>query len=217
MSQSAARRAAMVESQLRTNDVTDPRILIMIGEIERERFVPPAMVAVAYMEGCVPLGHGRALPDARSFGKLLQLASVLPTDRVLDVGCTTGYSTRVIAGLAGHVTGLEEDPELAHVAAENLANARVANAEIVCAKLSEGWPEKAPFDVIFLNGAIEVMPQSLLDQLDEGGRLVCVKREGAAGHGCIYLKHDWAVGKRAVFEAQLPVLPGFNRVAGFVF
>jgi protein-L-isoaspartate(D-aspartate) O-methyltransferase len=213
----SARRAAMVDSQLRTNDVTDTGIIKAMGEIARERFVPAAMTPVAYMEGYVPLGAGRVLLDARCFGKLVQLAAIRAGDRVLDVACGTGYSTVVLSHLAAHVTGLEEDAELARTAESNLKTLGIGNAEIVHGPLAQGLPDKAPFDVILLNGASEIMPDALLAQIEDGGRLVCVMRQGAAGQGCLFLKHDGAIGKRAAFDAQLPVLPGFKKELGFVF
>lgn len=213
----SVQRAAMVESQLRTNDVTDARILKAMGEIARERFVPAALSAVAYMEGCVPLGKGRALLDPRSFAKLTQLAEVRAADRVLDVGCSTGYSTLVLSRLAAHVVGLEEDGDLKRNAETNLGAAGAANVEIVQGPLNRGCAEKGPFGVILVNGAIETNPDRLMAQLADGGRLVVVVREGAAGHACLYLRHDGAVGERPAFDAQVPLLPGFAKVAGFVF
>ena len=212
-----AQRVAMVESQLRTNDVTDIRILKAMGEIPRERFVPPALMAVAYMEGCVPLGKGRALLDPRSFGKLVQLADVSPADHVLDVGCLMGYSTAVLSRLAAHVVGLEEGGEFKQTAEKNLAAFGAANAEIVQGTLDHGCPQKAPFAVIVVNGALEVSPDSLFDQLADGGRLVAVVRDGAAGHASLFLKHDGALGERVAFDAQVPLLPGFAKAASFVF
>jgi protein-L-isoaspartate(D-aspartate) O-methyltransferase len=213
----SARRTAMVDSQLRTNDVTEPRLVKAMGEVARERFVPAALSAVAYMEACVPLAGGRVLLDPRCFGKLAQLAAIQPTDHVLDVACGTGYSTVVLAQLAAHVTGLEEDMALVQAAAKNLSGLHIKNAEIIHGELVQGWREKAPYDVIFVNGAIAVKPVSLLGQLNDGGRLVCVMRDGAAGHGCLYTKHDGAIGERSSFEAQLPVLSGFEKTLGFVF
>ena len=213
----AAQRIAMVESQLRTNDVTDPRILKAMGDVPRERFVPPALSAVAYMEGCVPLGKGRALLDPRSFGKLVQLAEVSSRDRALDVGCLTGYSTAVLSRLAAHVVGLEQDSDVKPTAQTTLAAFGTANAEIVQGALDRGCPDKAPFDVIVVNGMIEVSPDDLFAQLGPGGRLVAVVRDGAAGHACLFLKHDGALGERVAFDAQVPLLPGFAKAAGFVF
>src|SRR5690349_11685909 len=113
MLDSTALRANMVAAQLRTNDVRDPRVLRAMGEVPRERFVPPARASEAYMEGYIDLGHGRVLNDPRSLGKLLQLAEITETDTVLDVGCATGYSTAVLSRLAARVYGLESDGELA--------------------------------------------------------------------------------------------------------
>lgn len=211
----SARRAAMVESQLMVNDVTDTSLLQAMGAVPREKFVPAAMEAVAYMDVPVPLPGGRMLLDARSFGKLAQLAAIRATDNVLDVACGAGYSTAVLACLAGHVTGLEEVDELAEAAAANLKALGVKNADVAHGPLAEGLPSRAPFDVIFINGAVEIRPVTLLAQLADGGRLVCVRREGMAGHGTIYVKSDGAIGERTAFGAQLPVLPGFQRVPRF--
>ena len=119
MLDSAQQRANMVATQLRTNDVTDPRLIRAILSIPREAFVPAHLAPLAYMEGCIPLGSGRVLLDPRSFGKMAQLAAIRPEDRVLDVGCGTGYSTAVFAHLAAHVIGLEHDRDLAEMAGTN--------------------------------------------------------------------------------------------------
>src|SRR5262245_4469346 len=105
MLDSAQQRANMVATQLRTNDVTDPRLIRAVLAVPREAFVPAPLKSLAYMEGCIPLGKGRVLLDARSFGKMAQLAAIGPEDRVLDVGCVTGYSTAVFSHLAAHVIG----------------------------------------------------------------------------------------------------------------
>lgn len=217
MLDTAAQRANMVAAQLRPNDITDARIRDAMQTILRERFVPEAMAPVAYAERCIPVGGGRVLLDPRSFAKLLQLAAVLPDDHVLDVGCGTGYSATVLSLLAGEVVALEEDPGLAARAEANLGALGVANARVVMKPLAQGCPEQAPYDVIFLNGAIEREPAELLAQLKDGGRLVAVRRQGAAGHAVLYLKHQGAIGERSAFDAQLPVLPGFEKPRSFVF
>ncbi len=213
----SAKRVAMIESQLRTNDVTDARLIKAVGEIDRARFVPPHLTSVAYMEACVPLGSGRVLADPRAFAKLAQLAAVRASDRVLDVGCGTGYSAAVLSHLAAEVVALEEDETLARAASANLHALARRNVEVVHGPLAAGWHGKAPFDVIFVNGAFEIRPDGLLAQLNEGGRLVGVSRSGAAGQGCLYLKHEDALSRRTAFDAQLPLLPGFARMPGFVF
>ena len=215
MLDSAQQRANIVATQLRTNDVTDPRLIKAILSVPREQFVPGSLVPVAYMDGCIALGKGRVLLDLRSFGKLAQLADILPKDRVLDVGCGTGYSTAVLAHMAARVVGLEQDPDLARTAGENLRG--LSNVEVVYGPLSEGAPGMVPFDVVFLNGSVEQTPDALLAQVANEGRLVCFFRDGAAGHARIYVKHEGAIGERDAFDATVPVLPGFERRRSFAF
>jgi len=217
MLDTAAQRATMVAAQLRPNDVTDARVRDAMLTIPRERFVPEAMAPMAYTERCIPLGGGRVLLDPRSFAKLLQLAQIGPSDAVLDVGCGTGYSSAVLSLLADRVVALEEDAGLASRAETNLRALGAGNARVVRAPLALGCPQDAPFDVIFLNGAIEEEPLALLEQLKDGGRLVAIRCDGAAGHARLYLKHDGAIGERSAFDAQVPVLPGFEKARSFVF
>jgi len=215
MLDSARQRANMVATQLRTNDVTDSRLIKAILSVPREAFVPAALAPLAYMEGCLPLGKGRVLLDLRSFGKMAQLAAIRAEDRVLDVGCGTGYSTAVLAQLAAHVTGIEEEGELAEIARTHLAG--VADVEIESSPMNEGLPAKAPFNVIFLNGAVEQTPHALTQQLSDGGRLVCIVKDGAAGHARLFVKDGSAIGERDAFDAQVPVLPGFEKIRSFAF
>jgi len=215
MLDSARQRAHMVATQLRPNDVTDVRLIRAMLAIPREDFLPERLAPFAYMEGCIPLGNGRVLLDPRSFGKLAQLAAIGPEDRLLDVGCTTGYSTAVMAQLASHVIGLEQDQDLAAAAEKNLRG--TANATVVRKPMGEGLPAQGPYDVIFLNGAVERPPHPLIEQLADGGRLVCILRDGAAGQAHLYLKNDHAVSERSAFDAQVPVLPGFEAIRTFAF
>jgi protein-L-isoaspartate(D-aspartate) O-methyltransferase len=210
----AAARLNMVETQVRPNDVTDVRIQKAMLEIPREDFVAERLRSIAYMEGCPELGNGRALLDPRSFGKLAHLAGVKHSDRVLDVGCGTGYSTAVLARCADRVIALEEDRQLAARARQLLAGA--SNVEVVEGRLTEGWPGQGPYDVIFVNGAMEFRPDTLLAQLDEGGRLVCFIRDGA-GHAHLFVRGEGAISDRIAFDAEVPVLPGFARTPSFVF
>jgi protein-L-isoaspartate(D-aspartate) O-methyltransferase len=171
---------------------------------------------VAYAEGCIPLGNGRMLADPRAFSKLLQLADVKPVDAVLDVGCGTGYSSAVLSLLAARVTALEADPSLAKEAEQNLQSLTPAT-HIVCGPLPAGCPEQGPYDVILVNGAVEIEPTVLLSQLKDGGRLAAIWRRGAAGQARLYVNHGGAIGERSDFNALLPVLPGFEKPSTFVF
>jgi len=213
MLDSAAQRAQMVATQLRTNDVTDSRLCRAILDVPREAFVPERLAGLAYMENCIPLGWGRALLDPRAFGKLAQLAAIEEEDTLLDVGCATGYSSAVFARMAARVVALEENSELAENAARNLRSVR--KVELMKGPLVQGCPARGPFDVIFLNGAVERRPDALLDQLADDGRLACIVRDGAAGHAYLYVKHDGAIGERSAFDALVPVLPGFEKILSF--
>jgi protein-L-isoaspartate(D-aspartate) O-methyltransferase len=213
MSESA--RFNMVETQIRPADVTDPRVLAAISAVPREKFVPRAAAALAYADVPVAVAPGRYLLDPRSFAKLLQLAEIGVGDRVLDVGCGTGYSAAVLARLAGKVVALEQDADLVRAASQLLADA-VGTVELVQGGLVEGVKDQAPYDVIFVNGAVEQIPDTLLNQLAEGGRLVTFLKDGQS-RAWLFVKEKGQVGKRPDFDADVPVLAGFRKAVGFVF
>jgi protein-L-isoaspartate(D-aspartate) O-methyltransferase len=213
MSESA--RFNMVEAQIRSSNVTDPRILAAMSAVARDKFVPSAARALAYADVPVAVAQGRYLLDPRSFAKLLQLAQITATDRVLDVGCGTGYSAAVLARLAAEVVALEQDADLVRIASELLATA-VGRVELVQGGLIEGVKGQGPFDVIFVNGALEQPPEILLSQLAEGGRLVTVIKDGQS-RAWLFLKQNGQVGKRPDFDAEVPLLAGFKKAMGFIF
>ncbi|HTP77772.1 MAG TPA: protein-L-isoaspartate O-methyltransferase [Rhizomicrobium sp.] len=217
MSNYALQRFNMVETQVRPNDVTDPRIHAALLDVERERFVPTARRAIAYADTAVEVSPGRYLPDPRTFSKLLQLAAIQPSDKALDVGCATGYSTAVLARLAKSVVALEQDADLVRIAAETVPAVAASNATVVQGGLTEGYKAKAPYDIIFINGAVEAVPDSLLGQLAEGGRLVAIVRQGAQGRAQLFVREKGRVGSREDFDSGTPLLAGFRKVVGFVF
>ena len=214
MSESA--RFNMVEAQIRTSNVTDPRIHAAMGAVAREKFVPHAARALAYADVPVAVAPGRYLLDPRSFAKLLQLAQITAEDRVLDVACGTGYSSAVLGRLAAEVIALEQDADLVRIASELLANV-VGKVEVVQGGLIEGVKGQGPFDVIFVNGAIEQTPDILLAQLAEGGRLVTVMRESGQARAWLFVKQNGQVGRRPDFDADVPLLAGFKKAMGFIF
>lgn len=217
MANAALRRRAMLDGQLRPNRLTEDRLQQAMLATPRERFVPVDLRGVAYVDEDLPLGRGRFLMEPRVFARLLQAAALQPADVVLDVGCAAGYSSAVAARLAGTVVALESDAEFNRLANENLAALGVDNAAVVSGELTLGYPEQGPYDVIVLNGSVERVPDALLSQLAEGGRLVAVETGDGAGRAVLYTKRDGLVGRRVLFDAAVGPLPGFRRDPGFTF
>jgi protein-L-isoaspartate(D-aspartate) O-methyltransferase len=219
MADFAQARRVMVDRQVRTADVTDLRIIAALLDVPREAFVPAARRAVAYLDLDVPVNEsGRALLKPMVFAKLLQAAGIAETDHVLDVGCATGYSAAVLGKLAGHVVALEEDAAMARGARETLAQIGTSNIAVASGALAAGWAEGAPYDVIVVEGAVELVPDSLLSQLREGGRLVTVVGFGPMGKATLYRRAAGGhAGALPVFDAAAALLPGFAKPAAFVF
>lgn len=218
----AAARRMMVDGQVRTSDVTDKRLLAAMLELPREGFVPEDKTSIAYLDLDLTVTEpqhrpARHLLKPMVLAKLIQAAEIKEQDRVLDVGCATGYSSAVLAHLAGSVVGLEQDPALARKAEANLRQLGIGKVTIATAPLTEGWPAGAPYDVILLNGTIEVAPDMLLRQLREGGRLVGISGRPPASKAILYLSTGGETGGRPIFDASAPLLPGFAAPPVFVF
>ena len=187
----AAARRMMVDGQVRTADVTDLRLLAAMGDVPRERFVPAGKAELSYLDLDLPAGDsaGRFLLKPMVLAKLIQLADIAPTDHVLDVGCATGYSSALLAQLAGSVVALEQDRALVRAAEQALA-AR-SNVKVVMGPLTAGWPVAGPYDVILMQGATEIVPATLLRQLKNGGRLVLHSRPRTATQGHAVPQYRW--------------------------
>lgn len=212
-----AARLKMVDNQIRTTDVTDLRILQAFLAVPREAFVPPARQPLAYIDGDVPVGEGRFLMEPSPFAKLLQLARVGSGDNVLDVGCATGYSAAILSHLAASVVALESDEALAKAASETLSRLHFERCVVIEGPLSAGCASKGPYDVILLEGAVERIPEEFFRQLKEGGRLAAVEGMGNAAAARLFVKQEGLVSSRFGFNCSITPLPGFGRVAEFVF
>jgi protein-L-isoaspartate(D-aspartate) O-methyltransferase len=216
MTDFAAARRMMVDGQVRTADVTDLRLLAAMDTVPRERFVPADKAELAYLDQDLPVGGaGRCLLKPMVLAKMLQMAEVGPTDHVLDVGCATGYSSAVLSQLAGTVVALEEERALADTAQRTLS--AYPNVKVVTGSLTEGWATGGPYDVIVLEGATEIVPRALLDQLKDGGRLACIFGPGPLRQAMLYRNTEGEMSGRPMFDAAAPVLPGFKKEPGFVF
>jgi protein-L-isoaspartate(D-aspartate) O-methyltransferase len=219
----AAARRMMVDGQVRTSDVTDLRIIAAMLELPRERFVPAASADLAYLDLDAPVSQAtsgepvRRLLKPMVLAKMVQAAAVKAEDRVLDVACATGYSSALLGRLARSVVALEEDPALARLADENLKAIGASNVAVVAGPFAQGCQLKAPFDVIFLNGATEVVPQALCRQLGDGGRLVAVMGHAPTCRATVYRSVGGAVSGWPIFDAAAPLLPGFAEPPAFVF
>jgi protein-L-isoaspartate(D-aspartate) O-methyltransferase len=219
----AAQRLNMVDSQVRPSDITDRRIIRAMGQVPREQFVPPALQSIAYMDNPVPLGRGvggRTLMEPRLLAKLLQLAELPDTGRVLEVGTGTGYGVAVLAAMGFKAIGVEEAPELAERAGLALAGlskpANGASAPVLrTGPLTRGAPDDGPFDAIILGGSIAEIPGTLFDQLKAGGRLVAVRGTGANGKATVWTRSGTTFAARDAFDASAAPLLGFVKVAAF--
>ncbi len=217
-------RQHMVESQLIPNDIHSDAVLDAMRAIPREDFVPDAMKGSAYIDEELPVGRGRYLLEPVLFAHMLELANIQKTDKVLDVGCATGYSTLVLCHLAKQVVAVEEQMELAEQARQQLNHLQCDAAEVITSPLVPGHPAGGPYDVILINGAVEVIPDALVDQLAEGGRMVFVKlchspAKSVAGLGrlCLGRKIGGQLAVREVRDASSPLLAGFEKKRSFVF
>jgi protein-L-isoaspartate(D-aspartate) O-methyltransferase len=223
MSDFAAARRIMVDSQIRPSDVTDLRLIAAMLELPRERFLPASQAGLAYLDLDVPVtepgpaGAARRLLKPMVLAKLVQAVNVGPEDHVLDVGCATGYSSALLGKLSSSVVALEQDPQLAERARALLPELGLANVTVQTAPLAEGWRPAAPYDVILVNGATEVRPEALLAQLRDGGRLVCILRRAGTGAAMLFVASGGTHSGRPVFDASAPLLPGFVAPVAFVF
>lgn len=216
MADYAQRRTTMVDTQVRPSDVTKFPIIEAMLRIPRELFVPAEKREAAYVGENVDLGGGRVVLDPRTLAKMLEAVNIQPDELVLDIGPGYGYSTALAAHLAEAVVGLEEDHDFAAEAERALAEAGADNAAIVEGPLADGAAKHGPYDVIMLQGAVQHLPQTITDQLKDGGRIVAIFQEGALGVVRVGYRIDGQMTWRFAFNAGAPVLPGFEANRAFV-
>lgn len=211
-----ATRRNMVECQLRTSGVADEALLAAMGSVPRERFVPDALQEFAYVDEDLAIGGGRYLMEPAVLGGMIQLAAIGAADVVLDIGSGTGYAVTVLSQLAGTVFALENEPALATRAGDLHAELAPDNVVPVECPLTAGCVEHAPFDVILIEGAVEEIPQAILEQLGEGGRLVAVVMNNGVGRVTVVHRIGDHFSRRITGDARIPMLEEFRRPAAFV-
>jgi protein-L-isoaspartate(D-aspartate) O-methyltransferase len=221
----------MVDCQIRTFDVTDPGVISRFLDVPREIFLPSKWKPLAYSDNALEIqmdqaagagGVPRELLPPLVLARLMQNCSLKAGDRVLDVAAGTGYSTALLAGLAGEITALESDLVLASQIATNLHACHIDQLHVVVGPLAQGAAKHAPYDVIFVNGAVEAQLESLFQQLSEGGRLVAIQRndENLPGRGSKAVRFEKIAGEisvRYLFDASAALLAEFQKKPQFVF
>ena len=215
MSEFARRRTIMVDTQVRPSDVTKFPIIDAMLSVPREVFVPDSLKEAAYAGENLEIAPGRTLLDPRTFAKILEAAEIQPSDLVLDIACGLGYSSAIAAHLAEAVVAVEDSEDQAQAAQSALAEADVDNVAVVQGPLSAGSPKHGPYDVILIQGGVETVPEALLDQLKDGGRLVAIVEDGRLGTVRVALKSDDTVSWRYAFNANAPVLAEFRKSVEF--
>jgi protein-L-isoaspartate(D-aspartate) O-methyltransferase len=217
MFDAATARRHMVDGQIRTADVTNLKLIAAMETVPRELFVAPPLVAQAYRDGDIALGKGRALLRPMVLAKLIQGVGLRAGEHVLDVGCGTGYSSAVLSHMGASVVALEQDAELARRAEATLPAAGAKDVVLAIGPLTEGWPAAAPYDLILLDGAIEIVPMALGQQLKPSGRLAAIFGSGPAAKAMVYHVIEGQLVGRPIFDAGGPLLPGFAAPPAFVF
>ena len=204
----------MVASTLRTTGVNDPRVLAAMGAVPRERFVPGDRVGSAYADTVVPLGGGRELNSPMALGRMLSEVTPLEGERALVVGSATGYAAAVMERLVGSVVAVEEDPALIEIAKTALSGCHVT---LVKAPLTQGYAEGAPYDLVLIDGAVESVPQAIIDQLVDGGRLATAILDQGVSRISIGRRAGEGFGLAPVTDWASAILPGFAKPRAFSF
>jgi protein-L-isoaspartate(D-aspartate) O-methyltransferase len=211
----AKARDTMVESQVRTNDVTDRRLQTALRAVPREAFVPPDKAAFAYSEIAHAIPGARALWAPRDFAKLAQAAGVMDGDRVLVIAGASGYAAAVFAAMGAQVTILETADHA------DIARARLGAADVAASVISGGLSAPiagGPYDVIFIDGAVETVPEVWAQALSEPGRLCVVVADGPIGKARLYARSPTgAAGYRIVFDSCPPKLRELDAAPAFTF
>lgn len=211
------RRTMMVNTQVRPADVTKFPVIQALLNVPREGFVPDARREAAYADDLTDLGNGRYILDARGFAKMLDALDVQPDELVLDIGAGMGYSAAVLGQLAQTVVAVEENETLAQDGETALGDHGAHNVVMVQGALAEGAAKYGPFDVIVVEGAVDIMPNTIIDQLAEGGRIAAIFNDGIQGDVRIGYKIDGQMSWQFAFNAGAPVLPGFEKHHMFTF
>ena len=215
MADYAARRTAMVDTQVRPSDVTKFPIINAMLSVAKEDFVHAGQRETSYVGENIDLGQGRVILEPRTMAKMLDGLDIQPTETVLDVGCGLGYSSAIISKLADFVVALEDQETLANEAQDLLSQAGADNVAVQAGAMQDGAPKHGPYDVITIQGGVETIPEALLDQLRDGGRIAAIFVEQGLAVCRIGNKSMGTVTWRYAFNAGAPVVQGFEAAREF--
>lgn len=203
----------MVRSQIRPSNITNQKLLHVMRVVPRHEFIPEKLEGIAYMDNDIPLGHDRHMLRPTLLAQMIEAANIDATDTVLDIGCSMGYSAAVLAGVARKVIAIEVNGELSSKANYRLHSLHIENAIIISGNLPDGHPEGAPYDIIFINGAVEHIPDTLINQLANGGRLVTIQKTSPAmGQLVLLTRQGNDITTCVIDDANADVLPGFEKL-----
>lgn len=213
----AQHRQAMIDGQIKPFSVVDPRVLAAFAAVPREFFVTPDKQGMAYADVNLPLGEGCFLIQPALHARLLQEAHVQSHEAVLDIGCLMGYSTAVLSQLSRNVTGIDSDSWVDY--ARSLASTWSHDGtKLVAGDMTQGVAAHAPYDLIVINGQVQIIPDALVAQLKEGGRIVAyVATKSGGSQATLFIKHNGQLSSRALFDAFVPPLAGFTAAKEFSF
>lgn len=219
MTDFALARRNMVDGQLRPNKVTNAPLLAVMGALPRERFLPEGSRAVAYADDDVALGNGRYLMEPMVLARLIQALQPGTDDRALVVAAGRGYGAGLLAGMVKSVVAVEGDSVLAAAANQAWKDLAIANASLHVGRMEDGAPASAPYDIVLIEGAVRQVPQTIIDQIAEGGRLATVVATGTGPLGVaeLLVKEGGVASGRPLFDAGTPALPGFTPTPRFTF
>jgi len=212
-------RKAMVDSQIRPNKVFDLNVINAFSAVPKELFVPKHLQDIAYIDEDINLSGGRCIMEAMIMGRFFQTLGLKPTDSVMTIASSTGYAAAILSHLVASVIGIESRAPMVEKAQNNVSTLGITNVAFVKSRLQDGLASEAPYDAIFIEGGIEYVPETLFDQLAEGGRLAAVLRpnDQQVGQASIWTKSNNSISVSALFNAQIPTLDEFKAKPKFSF
>jgi protein-L-isoaspartate(D-aspartate) O-methyltransferase len=208
-------RRAMIDSQLRTSGIMSPSVIAAMGAVPRENFVPKDLQSIAYMDRGIPLAAGRMLNPPIAAGLILEHAKVTAEDKILLIGASTGYLSALLSGMGQTLVVVEENAQLFETAKENLAEQK--DLTWVSGPLADGAPDYAPYTLVIIDGSIQNLPDTIVEQISEGGRIITGQSEGSVSRLASGYKRAGKLALRAFADTEIAPLPGFASAKEFVF